>query len=239
MKVKYLKHVIAILMILFVNGFIIDKISVSITTFFNGSLTFLILCDIILLIFLIIGIILWMKIEKIPLNFKSSKWKWFYLYLFILVALLKLAEMWLKNKFSDLIIPATPIIQTKLPDSVYLKGVGYSQILYFLISVALAPILEEFIFRAYLMNTFFKNNKHHLDVLLSGVLFGVAHMITSYRDPLSFLIYIVYGLFFAGIYKKYKDIRLVILLHSFNNFLVYWQVIWIFIYNYIYWHLLV
>ena len=96
---KYLKHVIAILMILFVNGFIIDKISVSITTFFNGSLTFLILCDIILLIFLIIGIILWMKIEKIPLNFKSSKWKWFYLYLFILVALLKLAEMWLKNNF--------------------------------------------------------------------------------------------------------------------------------------------
>ena len=52
-------------------------------------------------------------------------------------------------------------------------------------------------------------------------------------------LYFIFGLFVAAVYKKHRDLRLVILLHSFSNFLVYWKPIWIFIYNYIYWHFLV
>lgn len=52
-------------------------------------------------------------------------------------------------------------------------------------------------------------------------------------------IYFIGGVFFAEIYKKHRDLRLVILLHSFSDFLICWKPLWIFIYNFIYWHFLV
>ncbi|MDB8643616.1 CPBP family intramembrane metalloprotease [Streptococcus australis] len=100
-------------------------------------------------------------------------------------------------------------------------------------------MIEEFIFRGYLMNAFFKESKFHLDVLLSGFLFAAFHLIHQYRDPITFALYFCSGLFFAAVYKKYKDIRLPIFLHGFSNFLTFWKPIWIFIFNYIYWHFLV
>ena len=234
---KYLKHVLSILIFLTIDQFILENIAVYITTVFNGSITFMILCLLMLQIFLISFIVLWMK-KEIPLNFKIPKWKWFYLCFFILAIILSILESWIKNIFHDFIILAPSVPHLKYPNSVYLKGPGISSILFFIYAIGIGPVMEEVIFRAYVMNAFFKNNKYHLDVLLSGMLFGVIHLIFRYRDPISFAIYFVYGLFFAGIYKKYKDIRLVILLHSFCNFYGYLKPIWIFVYNYIYWHFL-
>ena len=238
MIMKYLKHVLSILIFLTIDQFILENIAVYITTVFNGSITFMILCLLMLQIFLISFIVLWMK-KEIPLNFKIPKWKWFYLCFFILAIILSILESWIKNVFHDFIILAPSVPHLKYPSSVYLKGPGISSILFFIYAIGIGPVMEEVIFRAYVMNAFFKNNKYHLDVLLSGMLFGVIHLIFRYRDPISFAIYFVYGLFFAGIYKKYKDIRLVILLHSFCNFYGYLKPIWIFVYNYIYWHFLV
>ena len=235
---KYLKHILSILVFFTIDQFILEYIAVYVTTVFNGSITFMVLCLLLLQTFLISFIVLWMK-KEIPLNLKFPKWKWFYLYFFLLVILLSILEAWVKNIFHNFIVLAPSVSNVKLPSSVYLKGAGISSILFFIYAIGTGPIKEEVIFRAYVMNAFFKNNKYHLDVLLSGLLFGVAHLVFRYRDPISFVIYFVYGLFFAGIYKKYKDIRLVILLHSFCNFYGYLKPIWIFIYNYIYWKFLV
>ncbi|KXT78559.1 CPBP family glutamic-type intramembrane protease [Streptococcus sp. DD13] len=65
------------------------------------------------------------------------------------------------------------------------------------------------------------------------------HLIHQYRDSVTFSLYFCSELFFAAVYKKIKDIRLPIFLHAFSNFLTFWKPIWIFIFNYIYWHFLV
>ncbi|WP_223364045.1 MULTISPECIES: CPBP family intramembrane glutamic endopeptidase [Streptococcus] len=156
---------------------------------------------------------------------------------FALVLLWFFVERWVLQTFQDLLVPV--VHQTKLPSSIYLNGPGISGTLFFVLATVTSPMIEEFIFRGYLMNVFFKESKFHLDVLLSGFLFAVFHLIHQYRDPVTFSLYFCSGLFFAAIYKKHKDIRLPIFLHAFSNFLTFWKPIWIFIFNYIYWHFLV
>ena len=156
---------------------------------------------------------------------------------FALVLLWFFVERWVLQTFQDLLVPV--VHQTKLPSSIYLNGPGISGTLFFVLATITSPMIEEFIFRGYLMNVFFKESKFHLDVLLSGLLFAAFHLIHQYRDPVTFTLYFCSGLFFAAVYKKTKDIRLPIFLHAFSNFLTFWKPIWIFIFNYIYWHFLV
>ena len=156
---------------------------------------------------------------------------------FALVLLWFFVERWVLQTFQDLLVPV--VHQTKLPSSIYLNGPGISGTLFFVLATVTSPMIEEFIFRGYLMNVFFKESKFHLDVLLSGFLFAAFHLIHQYRDPVTFSLYFCSGLFFAAVYKKTKDIRLPIFLHAFSNFLTFWKPIWIFIFNYIYWHFLV
>lgn len=156
---------------------------------------------------------------------------------FALVLLWFFVERWVLQTFQDLLVPV--VHQTKLPSSIYLNGPGISGTLFFVLATITSPMIEEFIFRGYLMDVFFKESKFHLDVLLSGFLFAAFHLIYQYRDPVTFSLYFCSGIFFAAIYKKSKDIRLPIFLHAFSNFLTFWKPIWIFVYNYIYWHFLV
>lgn len=141
--------------------------------------------------------------------------------------------------FQNYIVPAPDDLLPRLPDSVFLQGTGIVVFLKFVQSIMTGPILEELLCRAYVMNTFFKNSRFHLDVLVSALLFSGLHLAFVFRDPISFLLFFVGGVFLAEIYKKHRDLRLVILLHAFYNFLPYWKPIWIFVYNYIYWHFLV
>ena len=111
-----------------------------------------------------------------------------------------------------------------------------STILSFSLTVVVAPISEELIDRGYFMNTFFPQSKYYLDVILSALIFGLSHLVLSHRDPISLIIYSFVGLFFALVYRWTKNLKITILCHSFFNFLNHAKPIWIFVYNYIYYH---
>ena len=111
-----------------------------------------------------------------------------------------------------------------------------STILSFSLTVVIAPVSEELIDRGYFMNTFFSQSKYYLDVILSAIIFGISHLILTHRDPISLIIYSFIGLFFALVYRWTKNLKITILCHSFFNFLIYAKPIWIFVYNYIYYH---
>ena len=111
-----------------------------------------------------------------------------------------------------------------------------STVLKFSLIVVVAPILEEIVLRGYFMNTFFPNSKYYLDVILSALIFGISHLVFSHRDPISLIIYSLGGLFFALVYRWTKNLKITILCHSFFNFLTYAKPIWIFVYNYVYYH---
>ena len=107
---------------------------------------------------------------------------------------------------------------------------------YFISSVIIAPIFEESVDRGYFMNTFFPNSKYYLDVILSALIFGLSHLILIHRDFISLIIYSFAGLFFGLVYRWTKNLKITILCHSFFNFLTYAKPIWIFVYNYVYYH---
>ena len=111
-----------------------------------------------------------------------------------------------------------------------------STVLSFSLTVVVGPILEELIHRGYFMNTFFPQSKYYLDVILSALIFGLSHLILTHRDPISLIIYSLGGLFYALVYRWTKNLRITILCHSFFNFLTYAKPIWIFVYNYVYYH---
>ena len=234
---KYARHGVALLLLLYLFVFGIDGLGIYLTRVFNGDLSFLYFMYLILYSLLLITILFWFKRQKIATCSNKQKWKWSYLAYFALVFLWFFFERWVLQAFQDLLVPV--VRQTKLPTSIYLNGLGISATLFFVLATVTSPMIEEFIFRGYLMNVFFKESKFHLDVLLSGFLFAAFHLIHQYRDPITFSLYFCSGLFLATVYKKHKDIRLPIFLHGFSNFLTFWKPIWIFIFNYIYWHFLV
>lgn len=234
---KYAKRGVAILFLLVLFMFGIEGLGIYLTGVFNGDLSFLYFMYLILYSLLLIAILFWLKKQKIDFRSNKQKWKRSYLRYFALVILWFFFERWVLQTFQDLLVPV--VRQTKLPTSIYLNGPGISSTLFFVLATVTSPMIEEFIFRGYLMNVFFKESKFHLDVLLSGFLFAVFHLIHQYRDPITFSLYFCSGLFLAAVYKKHKDIRLPIFLHGFSNFLTFWKPIWIFIFNYIYWHFLV
>ena len=234
---KYAKHGVALLLLLYLFVFGIEGLGIYLTGVFNGDVSFLYFMYLILYSLLLITILFWFKRQKIATCSNKQKWKWSYLAYFALVFLWFFFERWVLQAFQDLLVPV--VRQTKLPTSIYLNGLGISATLFFVLATVTSPMIEEFIFRGYLMNVFFKESKFHLDVLLSGFLFAVFHLIHQYRDPITFSLYFCSGLFLAAVYKKHKDIRLPIFLHGFSNFLTFWKPIWIFIFNYIYWHFLV
>ena len=104
----------------------------------------------------------------------------------------------------------------------------------FISVVILGPILEEIVHRGYFMNTFFPKSKYYLDVILSALIFGLSHLVLSHRDPISLMIYCFFGLFFALVYRWTKNLKITILCHSFINFLIHADFIWLFLSNLIY-----
>ena len=109
-----------------------------------------------------------------------------------------------------------------------------STVLSFNLTVVVGPILEELIHRGYFMNTFFPQSKYYLDVILSALIFGLSHLVLSHRDPISLMVYSFSGLFFALVYRWTKSLKITILCHSFINFLIHADFIWLFLSNLIY-----
>ncbi|MEG2609460.1 MAG: CPBP family intramembrane glutamic endopeptidase [Bacilli bacterium] len=87
----------------------------------------------------------------------------------------------------------------------------------FIVSVMLAPVVEELVFRFSLRNIF--NNKI-LFILLSGIVFGSFHVIGSFETALDLLYIIPYsipGIIFAYTYVKSKNIFVPMWLHFCHN----------------------
>lgn len=100
--------------------------------------------------------------------------------------------------------------------------------------VILGPLLEEIVHRGYFMNTFFPKSKYYLDIILSALIFGLSHLVLSHRDPISLMVYSFSGLFFALVYRWTKNLKITILCHSFMNFLIHADFIWLLLSNLIY-----
>ena len=84
------------------------------------------------------------------------------------------------------------------------------------------------------MNTFFPKSKYYLDVILSALIFGLSHLVLSHRDPFSLMVYSFSGLFFALVYRWTKNLKITILCHSFMNFLIHADFIWLLLSNLVY-----
>ncbi len=190
---------------------------------------------------LVVLFVFWLKKKEMLYIFKKSSKKSRFFYLVVgLVA----------TYFVRQLVDAFQIQYHYLVDNKYifqdLLSILYSNgqptflstALSFSLTVVVAPISEELIDRGYFMNTFFSQSKYYLDVILSALIFGLSHLVLSHRDPISLIIYSFVGLFFALVYRWTKNLKITILCHSFFNFLIYAKPIWIFVYNYIYYHFL-
>ena len=186
--------------------------------------------------------IYWLKKKKMLYIFEKNVWTWSTLF-FLVVSLVAIY-------FLRQLVDAFDLRFHHLTDNKYifqdLLSILYSNgqptflstVLSFSLTVVIAPIFEELIHRGYFMNTFFHQSKYYLDVILSALIFGLSHLILTHRDPISLIIYSLGGLFYALVYRWTKNLKITILCHSFFNFLIYAKPIWIFVYNYVYYHFL-
>ena len=181
-------------------------------------------------------LIWWLKKQKMLFIFEKKSWNWsFVFYLFATYVVYQiLGNFW--TRYAHLINHRN--IHDEYFTVVLSNGqpTFLSTILSFVLPVIIGPVFEETLDRGYFMNTFFPKSKYYLDVILSGLIFGLSHLILSHRDPISLLYYSLIGLFFALVYRSTDNLRLTILCHSFFNFLNHAKPIWIFVYNYIYYH---
>ena len=189
---------------------------------------------------LLVMFVCWLKKKKMLYIFEtkgSKKSRFFYL-VFALVATYLVRQLLdtFQLQFHHLI--DNKYIFHDLLSVLYSNGqpTFLSTVLSFSLTVVVGPILEELIHRGYFMNTFFPQSKYYLDVILSALIFGLSHLILTHRDPISLMFYSLGGFFYALVYRWTKNLKITIMCHSFLNFLIYAKSIWIFVYNYVYYH---
>lgn len=184
--------------------------------------------------------IYWLKKKKMLYIFEKNVWTWSTLFFLVVGLVATYFDRQLVDAFQlqfHHFIDNKYIFQDLL-SALYSNGqpTFLSTVLSFSLTVVVGPILEELIHRGYFMNTFFPQSKYYLDVILSALIFGLSHLILTHRDPISLMFYSLGGLFYALVYRWTKNLKITILCHSFFNFLTYAKPIWIFVYNYVYYH---
>lgn len=88
-------------------------------------------------------------------------------------------------------------------------------ILFIIMTVVAAPIIEEVIFRGYLRNYFFAKKSVILPMIISALLFSSFHLSA---DIFSFLLYAAMGAILYYAYYRNNNLNDAILVHFFNNF---------------------
>lgn len=78
-----------------------------------------------------------------------------------------------------------------------------------------APIVEEFVFRGFLMDYFFADSPFFA-IILSGLVFGSVH---SSSNLISWVMYVTMGLILAAVYNRERNLAASILVHFLNNLL--------------------
>ena len=178
----------------------------------------------------------WLKKKEMLFIFNKKGWHWSIILCLVVCYFARQIMNDFQMRYNDL-IDYKYIFQNTL-SVLYSNGrpTFIHTFLFFILSVIIGPIWEETIHRGYFMNTFFPKSKYYLDVILSAFIFSLSHLVLYHRDPISLMMYSFSGLFFALVYRWTKNLNLTILCHSFFNFLIYVKPIWIFVYNYIYYH---
>ncbi|MFV8063619.1 CPBP family intramembrane glutamic endopeptidase [Streptococcus pluranimalium] len=105
-------------------------------------------------------------------------------------------------------------------DLLYQSSGVYYPYLFLLLSCLLGPTLEELLYRGLLMTPFLNRQTYGLDMIASASLFSLIHLYQYPWSANAFVIYFVYGLGFAGIYRFSKNMRLAILAHVSVNTLL-------------------
>ena len=189
---------------------------------------------------LVVLFVFWLKKKEMLFIFEKKAWTWSTIFPLVvsLVACYFVRQLVDAFQIQYHYLVDNKYIFQKLLSILYSNGepTFLSTVFSFILTVVVAPVSEELIDRGYFMNTFFPQSKYYLDVILSAIIFGISHLILTHRDPISLIIYSFIGLFFALVYRWTKNLKITILCHSFFNFLIYAKPIWIFVYNYIYYH---
>ena len=139
----------------------------------------------------------------------------------------KNVKEYLEISFKNWLIGFLIMIISNLIITSFIKGLGQNEagvqnliqkvpIIAFFITTLFAPFIEEMIFRKCLQDCF--NNKY-LYMIISGILFGLVHVIGA-DNTLEYLLIIPYGalgFMFAKTINETDNIYSTILLHMFHN----------------------
>lgn len=116
--------------------------------------------------------------------------------------------------FTGLIPTDAPILQDlyKTFENSFLQMLNY-KVAGFITVCILAPILEEILFRGFILRGILNSGTPPwIAILVSGIIFGAAHL-----NPWQFIGAGILGIIFGFIYYKTKSLLLVIFLHAANN----------------------
>lgn len=114
--------------------------------------------------------------------------------------------------FLRLIGIAAPDTAGPVTDLFGVSTIGF--IVIFIVTVIIAPIVEEMFFRSFLYQAFRKQYGVALGILISALLFGLFHF--SFLEVLP--VFIVMGIFLGYVFEKFHSVYPAIMLHALNNF---------------------
>ena len=239
---KKLGHLGVYTLLVFLSVYLPELGTMYLTKFFGWGIDGYSIISLVWELVLVVLFVFWLKKKEMLFIFEKKAWTWSTIFPLVvsLVACYFVRQLVDAFQIQYHYLVDNKYIFQKLLSILYSNGqpTFLSTVLGFILTVVVAPISEELIDRGYFMNTFFPQSKYYLDVILSALIFGISHLILTHRDPIGLIIYSFIGLFFALVYRWTKNLKITILCHSFFNFLIYAKPIWIFVYNYVYYHFL-
>ena len=158
-----------------------------------------------MLIYLISFVLtLWLGLIFRRSNEFSKKWgPW---YLWPMLFILTLLFLFVREPLLHMIpIPVDP-------QEDVLSGLEILDPFLVFVTVVAAPVFEELIFRGIILDGFLKRYSPWKSILLSALIFGVAHL-----NPLQFINAFMLGLLMGWIYWKTRSLLLTMLIHFVNN----------------------
>ncbi len=237
---KKLGHLGTYILLVFLSVYLLEFSSLHMAKFLGWGIDGYSIISAVGEVTLLVVFVCWLKKKKMLFILEKQSWKWSRLF-YLVISLV--ATYFVRQLLDTFQLQFHHLIDNKyifqdLISTLYSNGqpTFLATSFHFISSVIVAPIFEESADRGYFMNTFFPNSKYYLDVILSALIFGISHLVFSHRDPISLMFYSLGGLFYALVYRWTKNLRITILCHSFFNFLTYAKPIWIFVYNYVYYH---
>ena len=237
---KKLGHLGTYILLVFLSVYLLEFSSLHMAKFLGWGIDGYSIISAVGEVTLLVVFVCWLKKKKMLFILEKQSWKWSRLF-YLVISLV--ATYFVRQLLDTFQLQFHHLIDNKyifqdLISTLYSNGqpTFLATSFHFISSVIIAPIFEESVDRGYFMNTFFPNSKYYLDVILSALIFGLSHLVFSHRDPISLMFYSLGGLFFALVYRWTKNLKITILCHSFFNFLIYAKPIWIFVYNYVYYH---